>query len=163
MRVAAAVALAVASTSAHAQQAIAPRLASYAPAPDGPEAVLARINDARRAEGLSELAPDPALTRAAGGYAADLAMRGDVSHEGADGSSPPDRANAAGYPGRYVGETLAAGYDDAGALVADWMESPLHRETLLLSRASDIGVGLAVDPQSEYQTYWTVLVAAPSR
>ncbi|MEQ1929291.1 MAG: CAP domain-containing protein [Parvularculaceae bacterium] len=126
------------------------------------QTILAAINDIRRAQGLEELKLDQSLMQAAARYAGDLVHREELSHAGADGSAPPDRAVAAGYPGRYVAENLAAGYDDAVLMVNDWMASPSHRATILLDRASDLGVGLAVDPSSEYRTFWTLLIASPT-
>lgn len=152
--------LALTGGAAAAQTAVSPMSASYAPSRAEPLAVLSLVNDIRRAEGLDELQLDGALMSAAADYAADLALRGALDHAGADGSAPPDRANAAGYPGRYVAENLAAGYDDAAALVGDWMESPSHRATILLERATDLGVGQASAAPGD--TYWTLLVAAPA-
>ncbi|NWG71312.1 MAG: CAP domain-containing protein [Parvularculaceae bacterium] len=143
-----------------AQTAVAPSNASYRN-PAETEAILALVNSVRRREGLSELKLDAALTEAATRYAAELAARGELSHIGPDGSAPPDRANAAGYSGRYVAETLSAGYEEASPLVDAWMDSPSHRAALLLERASDLGVGRAVDP-ARSEIYWTVLVAAPA-
>lgn len=124
--------------------------------------MLAQVNSVRREQGLRELRLDDALMEAASRHAADLAARGELSHAGLDGSAPPDRAESAGYRGRYVAETLAAGYDHAATLVEDWMESPSHRAALLLDRASDLGVGRARDPQTGLETYWAVLLAAPT-
>lgn len=148
--------------AAAAQQAVATTMASYASPRREPEAVLTLVNDIRRDAGLAELRLSGPLMDAASRYAADLAARGELDHAGADGSAPPDRANAAGYPGRYVAENLAAGYDDAGALVADWMASPSHRATILLERASELGVGQARAPGAPEETYWTLLIASPT-
>ncbi len=148
--------------AAAAQQAVATTMASYASPRRDPEAVLTLVNDIRRDAGLRELRFNGALMDAASLYAADLAARGELDHAGADGSGPPDRANAAGYPGRYVAENLAAGYDDAGALVADWMASPSHRATILLEPASELGVGQAQAPGNPKEIFWTLLVASPT-
>lgn len=126
-----------------------------------PEAALHRINDARSAEGLSPLGPDPSLMKAAALYAEDMRRREEISHFGADGSTPPTRAAAAGYPGAFVAEALAAGQVSLDVVVDAWLESPAHRAALLAPEGAHVGVALHEDPQSTYQTYWTVLVAAP--
>jgi len=162
MRVLGGFILATMAGSVAAQPAVTATNAAYAPPPAGPEVVLLLVNDIRRDAGLSELRFDPSLTAAASRYAADLAARGELDHAGADGSAPPDRANAAGYPGRYVAENLAAGYEDATALVGDWMDSPSHRATILLEQARDVGVGHAKATAVSSETYWTLLVASPT-
>lgn len=164
------VCLAALAGPALAQSATSPALAALAVSGADPDPLsrfdardmLVAVNEVRRAQGLGELRLNAALMDAAASYAADLARRSELSHSGEDGSAPPDRAAAAGYPGRYVAENLAAGYDETGALVADWMTSPAHRQTILLERAADLGVAIAIDPGSEYKTYWTLLVAAPT-
>jgi uncharacterized protein YkwD len=125
------------------------------------EAALHRINDARQSEGLSPLGPDPSLMKAAALYAEDMRRREEISHYGADGSTPPTRAAAAGYPGEFVTEALAAGQSTLEEVVDAWLDSPPHRAALLAPEGAHLGVALHEDPASTYQTYWTVLVAAP--
>jgi uncharacterized protein YkwD len=172
------VALSLLATPAAGEEAegavLQTRLASYPRAMEGtpfavnrafdPYVMLAAVNEARAEAGLRRLHLHDALMRAAEDYAEDLRHRPELSHAGRDGSTPPDRARAAGYPGRYVAESLATGYSDreVKTLVADWLTSPTHRATLLLDRARDLGVARVIDPQSEYQSYWTLLVAAPA-
>jgi uncharacterized protein YkwD len=76
-----------------------------------------------------------------------------LSHTGSDGSSPSQRAEAAGYPSG-VGETAGAGHSNAAAIVLGWMNSSDHRAILL--NASWRHVGIAYAPTSWfYRHVWT--------
>jgi uncharacterized protein YkwD len=84
-----------------------------------------------------------------------MAAQNKMSHE-LDDQNPADRAKAAGYPTRIVGETIAWQTDlDAAKTVTGWMESKIHHD-ILLGEYDDIGVGLARRPGGVY--YWTVVV-----
>ena len=124
-------------------------------------AVLAEVNRIRAAHGLAAVAADPALMEAAADYASELKGRPDLDHIGRDGSTPPLRAEKAGYAGGNVAETLAAGYDAAADAVEAWMESPSHRDVILKADAAYAGVAREEAPDTEYKSYWTMLVAGP--
>ena len=128
--------------------------------PDAVE-VLAEVNRVRAAHGLAPVAADPALMDAAADYAAELTHREDFGHIGRDGSTPPTRAQKAGYEGGDVAENLAAGYSDADAAVEAWMQSPSHRSVILKENATVAGVAREDAPDTEYKSYWTMLLAAP--
>lgn len=137
-------------------------------ASDGPEdgeaaAVIQEVNRVRAAHGLTPVSADPALMEAAADYAEELRSRGDISHVGEDGSTPPERAEMAGYAGGEVAETLAAGFPTAPETVEAWMESPAHRDALLKPDAVYAGAAKEDAPESEYQTYWAMLLAAPAK
>lgn len=130
--------------------------------PDATE-VLAEVNRVRAAHGLAPVAADPALMDAAADYATELTHRDDFGHIGRDGSTPPTRAEKAGYAGGDVAENLAAGYPDADATVEAWMQSPSHRAVILKENATAAGVAREDDPDTAYKSYWTMLLASPAK
>lgn len=70
-------------------------------------------------------------------------------------------AGASGEP--LWAENVAAGYDDPAAVVAGWMASAGHRQTILTCSFRAIGVALAREAHSTYGTYWTAEFAIRPR
>jgi uncharacterized protein YkwD len=114
--------------------------------------VVALTNAERAAAGCGELAVDERLRTAARGHSQDMATNDYFSHTSLDGSSPTDRARAAGYPGG-VGENIAMGYRTPEDVMRGWMNSDGHRRNILNCRYLVIGVGLAYDARG--RPYWT--------
>jgi uncharacterized protein YkwD len=105
--------------------------------------LLCMANAVRNRSGLHLLIADPRLGGAARGHSADMVARGYFSHTGLDGSSPSDRAQAAGYPGG-VGENIAASSQGTALSVFSlWRSSPGHNANLL---GSYVATGLGVAP-----------------
>lgn len=104
--------------------------------------VVALVNALRASLGLAPFAVDPMLTYAAQSHANWIASTGQYSHTGEGGSTPQDRALAAGYAGS-VSENFVAGtgLTPEGA-VAWWKNSGIHYATLT-SSAQHVGVGFA--------------------
>jgi len=125
-----------------------------------PEQLLLRqvallTNQARAAHGLPPLKLQENLSAAAGWMARDMAARSTFSHTDHEGRSIDPRLPAFGYGGySYIGENIAAGQESPEATVADWMQSPHHRENLLSPDYSEIGIGFADRPDSAYRSYW---------
>jgi uncharacterized protein YkwD len=132
--------------------------------------VLELVNEARaqrrrcgwkRFDAGPPLALSDTLNRAALAHARDMAERRILDHSGHDGSTPGERAMRFGYRWRFVGENIAAGQSTAEQVVAEWLESPRHCANLMNPDYSEMGVAYAVEPQSEFGTYWAQLFAAP--
>ncbi|MDE3087837.1 MAG: CAP domain-containing protein [Chloroflexota bacterium] len=123
---------------------LAPVLAS-AQSPDVAD-LAARVNRERLARGLVPYALNAQLTKSAQAHANDIASNGNYSHIGADGSTVFDRAARAGYGayswGRRLGENWAW-YQNAATAVAEWMDSPPHRDNILHPLYREIGIGIA--------------------
>jgi uncharacterized protein YkwD len=116
----------------------------------GPEGdVVARTNAERIRAGCGALRFDSRLTAAARAHSADMVNRGYFEHESPDGSTPADRAAAAGYID-YGGENIAWGQRSAAEVMSDWLGSPDHRRNILDCEFTSVGVGL--DPRG---MYWT--------
>lgn len=119
------------------------------------------INTHRARHGLAPVAVDERLMRAAQAHSADLARRGRISHRGADGSLPKDRARAFGYAPKIASENVAAGYNNTADVITDWQRSRAHNANLLRRGAKHMGMALVYNPQKGKQTYWTLLMGVP--
>lgn len=91
--------------------------------------------------------------------------RGVLQHEGGDGSTAAQRVSRAGYRWRSVGENIASGQDSVEQVMADWTSSPKHCANLMDPRFTEMGLGYAVNPDSEGGIYWAQELAgrAPER
>ena len=125
--------------------------------------MLTLVNNARavsRSCGGSDYPAVPALAwnclleTAALNHASSMADNDYFSHTGLDGSSPGDRITAAGYIWRAYAENIAAGYADAEAAMAGWLESPGHCANIMNSSVTELGAGAAENATSQYGIYW---------
>ena len=97
----------------------------------------------------------PALTRAAGAHARDMARNGFFSHVGSDGSTPGERALRAGYRWSMVGENIASGVSTPRAVVAGWLASPHHCANIMTAGFRQMGVAFAVNRANAQVIDWT--------
>lgn len=106
--------------------------------------LLSKINGLRGSLGLAPYSLNGALSVAAQNHAAWMAATKQVSHNQPNGSTPSTRAQAAGYPGRWVSENI---YGGTGAGSGDawnfWTNSPIHYRGLTNANYQDIGIGIA--------------------
>ncbi|MQY37649.1 hypothetical protein SRB17_56530 [Streptomyces sp. RB17] len=117
--------------------------------------VVALTNAERGRAGLPPLAADLQLTAAAQAHCADMVARDFYDHVAPDGSRPWDRAAAAGYRRRTIGENIACGQRSPAEVVDGWMNSPGHRANILKREFGHIGVGFAGGGRAG--TYWAQL------
>jgi uncharacterized protein YkwD len=145
------------------------------------EAVLHFSNAARRQHGRTALRPDPGLTRAAAGHAANMARLRTHSHvlKVRGQSNLSQRMHRQSLNFRLAAENIAMDklyrllgrpislrsegcrftYDDskqpvpihtyaslAEQVVARWLASPKHRQSLLSPSYRRLGAGLGIDP-----------------
>lgn len=124
--------------------------------PDLPQVekhIVEMTNEVRREKNLPALKVNAMLARAARAFAQKVATSGNFSHT-ADGRTPAQRAENAGYKHCDIAENLAMdqnmGGFDTGQLavqaIAGWMNSPPHRANILRASVSEIGVGVARAP-----------------
>lgn len=119
-------------------------------APAGPAAAVVAATNAERAEaGCDALEPDSRIAAAARGHSADMAENGYFAHDSQDGRDFADRIRAQGYDDP-AGENIARGQASAAEVVADWMDSPGHRQNILDCSFATIGVGH--NPRGDYWT-----------
>ena len=98
--------------------------------------VLDRINAERTAQGLSPVEMDAVLLDAAMQRALECAVYYD--HTRPDGSDCFSVTNWRGW----VGENIAVGYGSPDAVMDGWMNSQGHRENILRSNFTSVGVGV---------------------
>ena len=110
------------------------------------------VNEQRAANGLHALTLSSELTEKARIKSREMKQLNYFSHTSPTYGSPFDMMKALGI--RYVsaGENIAMGYRTAEAVVNAWMNSPSHRENLLSSRYTVMGIGYA----DGYWTQWLI-------
>ena len=121
-----------------------------------PVEAVAALNDLRRAQGLSPVRPNMALTRAAQRHSDDLAGWGKLSHSGSDGSNFVDRAERARFDGVPRAENVAWNLPTSAAVVVAWDRSPGHRDNMMLEDVTDVGIGYACSPTKG--RFWTMVL-----
>ncbi|MBC3207574.1 CAP domain-containing protein [Pseudomonas sp. SWRI111] len=134
------------------------------------KALLAEVNAARarprmcgrqRFAAARPLSWNAALGAAAQGHSKAMAYGNYFAHRDPDGDMPADRARAAGYRGRQVGENIAAGQSSPGKAMAGWLASPGHCANLMSPIFTQVGAGFASESRSDKGVYWTMLFGAP--
>ncbi|MBI3153698.1 MAG: hypothetical protein HYZ21_16330 [Chloroflexi bacterium] len=104
--------------------------------------IAAMINEERANAGLLALTVNSQLTSAAQGHAADMACNNNISHTGSDGSSAYARILASGYAPSYAEEIIYGGGGPQAAM-SWWMNDQIHRDAILSTNSTEIGVGYA--------------------
>jgi uncharacterized protein YkwD len=134
------------------------------------KALLAQVNAARakprmcgrqRFAAARPLSWNPALGAAAQGHSKAMAYGNYFAHRDPDGDMPLDRAKAAGYRGRQIGENIAAGQSSPNKAMASWLASPGHCANLMNPMFTQVGAAYAADSRSDKGVYWTMLFGAP--
>ncbi len=134
------------------------------------QALLAQVNAARarsrmcggkRFAAARPLTWSAALGSAAQQHSRSMATRDYFSHQDPNGDSPFDRARAAGYKGRQVGENIAAGQGSPSQAMESWLASPGHCANLMSPRFTHVGAAYASQTRSENGIYWTMMFGAP--
>lgn len=124
------------------------------------QAIIQRTNNFRQSNKLRAVEPVEHLTQAAGKFAEFMARTGKYGHR-ANGMTPAERAESAGYDYCVVRENIAyrtnSGEVTAKSLidvfVQGWIDSPPHRENMLADYATDTGVAVAT---TDHVTYYAV-------
>jgi uncharacterized protein YkwD len=112
-------------------------------------AVFVYINAEREKQGLMPLGWDPQIADIARAHSLDMVQRGFFSHINPDGHRSVDRKWAAGVELMFSGETLARGHKTPEEVVAAWMDSLPHSNTLMSGLPTHMGVGF-------HEYHWTV-------
>ena len=97
----------------------------------------------------------PALTRAARAHSRDMALHRFFSHTGSDGSNPGERVTRAGYRWSEVGENIETRAATPREAVAAWLRSPPHCANIMTAGFRQLGVGFAINRDSNAVIYWT--------
>jgi uncharacterized protein YkwD len=109
------------------------------------------LNAARAKEKLPALVPNPVLFKLARDHSANMAKQKKMAHE-LDGKKVKDRAKAASYDYRYIGENVAWSEDqpEMKEIHEGWMKSKGHRENILKEPYREVGLGIAKSSKGEY-------------
>jgi uncharacterized protein YkwD/LysM repeat protein len=136
------------------------------PAAQDAYSVIDAVNSLRAAQGLPAYTANSTLMAIAQSHAEYMASSGNVSHTGADGSRPYQRALAAGYPlaGQippgFFSENIQSGSDlSPQAVVQAWTGDAPHLNTMTSASLQEIGAGVAV---SGGRVYYVIDCARPT-
>lgn len=125
-----------------------------------PYALIDAVNNLRSANGLPSYQTNGILMSIAQAHSDYQASIGQVTHTGAGGTRPRDRATAAGYGGGgtfFISENIAGGNDlSVAGAINMWLGDDPHIQTMLGSSYQDIGAGVSV---SNGFVYYTIDVA----
>jgi uncharacterized protein YkwD len=126
-------------------------------APDAEEQLfLGLLNQYRKANGRQALAFEPLLFKSARWMAQDMAAKNSVSHIDSQGRDIFNRIKAFGYPGRWVGENIAGGFEHAADNLKIWQSDDIHKNNLLGANYTKVGVGRFYSPKSFNQWNWVL-------
>jgi len=95
------------------------------------------------------------LETAALNHSTDMSANNFFSHTGSDGLSVSDRAEAAQYNWRAIGENIAAGQPTSDIAVSEWLESPGHCANIMSDSFEELAVACVYDSGAQYRHYWT--------
>jgi uncharacterized protein YkwD len=127
--------------------------------------VLALINQARADQGVAPLTSQNQLAQAALVHSTDMACQDYVDHIGSDGSRYYDRILAQGYSYAAASENIYVGDPAFGGTPEGafewWMNSDIHRRTILNPKYTQAGVAYVYRAGSTYGGYYTVEFAVP--
>lgn len=136
------------------------KAAQAAPAFD-PVAAQKIVNSYRSQKGLKPLKLNPKLNEAARRHSEDLAKSDRISHFGSDGSDAWERVRKAGYGARVTAENVGTGQNSVDEVVRGWQKSRDHNANLLLSDAEEMGIAMVYKPETQFKTFWTMVLSSP--
>ncbi len=159
--------LALEAGGAVAQEVSVGKAASDSQSPEDPAAeqiadevrqkIFQRVNEYRREQGLAALSQDSDLRKASADFAAYMSETDRYGHN-ADGNTPAQRAESAGYDYCVVRENIAyrtntgeVNVDElTDVLVQGWIDSPPHKKNIVADYVTETGVGVATQDGVTY-------------
>ena len=120
--------------------------------------LIDHLNAERRARGLSALRLSPSLDKAAQAHACDNAKRLSISHVSSDGSHLQTRLRRAGYAYRTAAENTGRGFASGARAVQWWMNSPKHKQNMMMGQIRDVGVGIAMSSAPDSRLHWIIVL-----
>ena len=115
--------------------------------------VFQLVNAERQKNGLPALYYDSAVANVARTKSQDMADKRYFAHNSPTYGMASDMLLKFGINWSAWGENIASGQDTPEIVVKEWMDSPTHKENILSTNFSFIGVGYYVD--SSGTPYWT--------
>jgi hypothetical protein len=117
--------------------------------------VMRATNNERIGAGLKPLAYNEKLADAARRKAENMFSENYWAHNSPSGKSPWVWFKDAGYSYIFAGENLAKDFGDTSRMISAWMASPTHKENILNSKYTEIGLAVV---SGSLQSSETVLV-----
>ena len=117
------------------------------------------ISGYRANNGLPAVAVDRELMKLADAQARAMASRDRLDHSVTRDFTA--RLKAAGYNARAAAENISAGYHTMAEAFSGWRESASHRQNMLLSGATRMGIAAVYAPKSKYKVFWALILAQP--
>jgi len=115
-------------------------------------------NADRTANNVGRLRVSPILEKVAQMKADDMAKLGYFAHTSPEGKNPWYWFEQAGYKYSFAGENLAVYFSDSAELEKAWMNSPKHRENILNSYFTEVGIAMAHGVYQGKETVYVVQV-----
>jgi len=119
------------------------------------------ISAYRRQNGLGGVSVDPTLTRIAAEHSRRMAAANKMAHVLPGQGSFRAKLSSGGYFGGTAAENVAAGQKTLADVLEAWRRSPGHNRNLLMAGVTQIGIAVAVAPESRYKTFWTLILGSP--
>ncbi len=121
-------------------------------------------NSDRASEQINGLKMNPLLVQAAQAKANDMAAKGYFAHTSPQGLDSWYWFKQVGYNFEYAGENLAVDFSDSGDVNQAWLNSPSHRENIMNSHFTEIGIATAAGYYQGHPTVFVVqMFGAPLR
>lgn len=118
------------------------------------DVVLSIINGYRKENGIEPLELSEKLTEIACARAEEIAWSGNHSHRRPNGRSCFTILKDAGINEGYAGENIGWGYETADDVCEAWKNSETHLKNILDPGFSEIGIGVAPDPDPDGKLCW---------
>ena len=123
-----------------------------------PQAAASMISLYRQNNGLGAVVVDPDLMKVAETQSQAMASNNKLDH---DVKAPlAKRLNAAGYSATLAVENVSAGYHTLAEAFSGWRDSPPHRENMLKSGVTNLGIAASYAPNTKYKVFWTLILAS---
>jgi len=122
------------------------------------QAAASMISLYRQNNGLGAVTVDPELMKLAEAQSQAMASHNKLDH---DVKAPlARRLNSAGYPASLAVENVSAGYHTLAEAFSGWRDSPPHRENMLKSGVTKLGIAASYAPNTKYKVFWTLILAS---
>lgn len=118
------------------------------------DVVLSIVNGYRKEYGIKPLTLNDELTKIACARAEEIAWSGEHSHRRPNGKSCFTILKDAGIDEGYAGENIGWGYETAADVCEAWKNSETHLKNILDPDFSEIGIGVAPDPDPDGKICW---------
>lgn len=124
--------------------------------------VFELVNIERANHGIPPLVWSDALADSSRGHSMDMAVTNTFGHTSSDGTTFRERIEKTGLVYFGAAENIAYGSATPEAVVMGLMNSPGHRENILNTNMTHLGVGMYQLPGSQWEFYTTQkFIAAP--